>query len=507
MVNYFYKFIKVFIPLSLTILFIISSFTTTLAQPAISKAVKKGLEFGYNFNWAKSDDIFQGLIEKYPDDPRGYHFRASIYLWYYLSNQDKSDFKLFVAYSDSAIEKARNILNKNPDDVDILYILGSDYSYRAIAFSKSEKFLDAVWASKKSESYLNRTLELDSTYYDAYLGLGLYNFAVGQIPSAFRWALNLAGIHGNKATGLDYIKMAAKDGSISKVEAEYYLSQILSEFSDDYKESANYLKNLIGKYPKNLLFNYSYAVLNIKMRKLNEAQKLLVKIIRRQDTTFKQITSFSWFLMGDVFYKKNMFDSAKIYYENFLNTSTDNDYKGIAYYRLAVCYEITGDRLQAKDYFGMTDKGNMDIEDDIFAKRRGEIYFKRPMTKMEIDLTKAKNYIDSGKYKTAIDSLSALLSKIKTDELKAEVYLDLSEANYYLGNYNESLNYALTSKLLNINEEKWIKPFACYYAARADQKIGDTTAVKSFIDEADSYSDYDYQKKIKNLIFALSSKE
>ncbi len=505
MFKVFYNLNKIFIPL--IFVFLIYESVPINAQPAISRAVKKGLAYGYNFEWVKSDNIFQSLIDNYPNDPRGYHFRASIYLWYYLSNQDENDYKTFVLYSDTAIEKARVILNKDPDNVNILYILGSDYSYRAIAFSKSEKFLDAVWASKKSESYLSRTLELDSTYYDAYLGLGLYNFAVGQIPNAFRWALNLAGIHGDKKTGLEYIEKAAREGNISKVEAEYYLSQILSEFSDDYTASARYLKNLISKYPNNILFNYSFAVLNIKMRRLNEAQKILVKILNRPDTTFKQIFSFSRFLMGDVFYKKNMFDSAKVYYENFLNTTTDNDYEGIAYYRLAVCFEVTGDRVDAKKYFGMTDKGNMDIEDDIFAKRKGEVYFKRPLTKIEISLIKAKNYIDSGKYKIAVDSLSSLLEKINTDELKAEVYLYLSEANYYLGNYNESLNYALTSKLLNINEEKWIKPFACYYAARDNKKMGNTAAVKSFLDEAKSFSDYDYQKKLKNLLFALSSSE
>lgn len=505
MFKVFYNLNKIFIPL--IFVFLIYESVPINAQPAISRAVKKGLAYGYNFEWVKSDNVFQSLIDNYPNDPRGYHFRASIYLWYYLSNQDENDYKTFVLYSDTAIEKARVILNKDPDNVNILYILGSDYSYRAIAFSKSEKFLDAVWASKKSESYLSRTLELDSTYYDAYLGLGLYNFAVGQIPNAFRWALNLAGIHGDKKTGLEYIEKAAREGNISKVEAEYYLSQILSEFSDDYTASARYLKNLISKYPNNILFNYSFAVLNIKMRRLNEAQKILVKILNHPDTTFKQIFSFSRFLMGDVFYKKNMFDSAKVYYENFLNTTTDNDYEGIAYYRLAVCFEVTGDRVDAKKYFGMTDKGNMDIEDDIFAKRKGEVYFKRPLTNIEISLIKAKNYIDSGKYKIAVDSLSTLLEKINTDELKAEVYLYLSEANYYLGNYNESLNYALTSKLLNINEEKWIKPFASYYAARDNKKMGHTAAVKSFIDEAKSFSDYDYQKKLKNLLFALSSSE
>ncbi len=476
----------------------------SIAQSVISKTAKRGLEYGYNFNWDKAEKIFQGLIQRYPKDPRGYHYEASIYLWHYLSSQDKQSYNLFVSYSDTAIEKAQAMLDKKPDNPDILYILGSDYSYRTIAFAKAEKFLDAVWASKKSDSYLSQTLALDSTYYDAYLGLGLYYFGVGQIPSTFRWALSLAGIHGNKELGLKFIKKAAKEGDLSKVEAEYYLSQILSDFLFDYNSSSRYLQSLVSSYPDNLLFNYSYAVLEIKKRRLNEAEKILDRIVKNDYSNFKQIISFSNFLLGDVFFKRNQFEAAKKYYSTFLSTANDNDYKGIAYYRLALCFEITGERNEAVKYFELTDKGNMDLEDDIYAKREGDIYSKRSLANTEIDLIKFSNLIDNGKYKIALDSLSGLLERVKTDRLKSEVNLYLSDAAYGLGKYKESLNYAVTSRILNSSDEKWVKPYACYYAARANDKLDDDASAKNYIDEAKSYSDYDYQKKLKNLIAGLS---
>ena len=497
-------FLKIRGKLFLTILIILFSIDLASAQSVISRTVKRGLDYGYNFNWDKAEKTFQGLITRYPKDPRGYHYQASVYLWRYLSNPSKQNYNLFIEYSDTAIDIAKKMLDKNSDNSEILYVLGSDYSYRTIAFTKAEKFLDAVWASKKSDSYLSETLANDSTYYDAYLGLGLYYFGVGQIPSAFRWALSLAGIHGNQELGLKYIKIAAKEGEYSKVEAEYYLSQILSDFLFDYYSSSHYLQSLVSQYPNNLLFNYSFAALEIKRRRLNDAERILEKIITKEDTDFKQIISFSNFLMGDVFFKKNQFEKASKYYLAFTSDPSDNDYKGIAYYRLALCFEINGERAEAEKYFKLTTKGNMDLEDDIYAKREGEIYSKRSLANTEIDLIKYSNMIDNGKYKTAVDSLSELLERVKTDRLKSEVYLYLSDAAFGLDKYNESLNYAVLSKTLNSFDERWVKPFACYYAARANEKLGNYSEAKSFIDEANSYSDFDYQKKLKNMLDALS---
>jgi hypothetical protein len=399
------------------------------------------------------------------------------------------------------------MLDINPADVNLLYTIGSAYTYRAIAFAKSEKYLDAAWASKKSESYLSDALELKPDLYDAYLGLGLYNFAVGQIPAAFKWALNLAGINGDIGMGIKYIKLAADNGNYSKVEAQYYFSQIAAEFSNNAETSTVYLKNLVKKYPSNLLFQYSLASNYIKDKKLKEAKKILKGLVLNDNSKFDQIISLACFLMGDVFFKMNEFDSAKVYYHKFLETTTDNDYSGIANYRLAVCYEILDDRLTAGEYFEKTDSGNMDLDDDIFAKRRGQIYSKRKMSDSEIILVKGANLIDSGNFETAYDTLSSLLVKIQSDKLRAELYLYLSETAFYLGKMEESLSLAAAALKIEESDEKWIAPFACYYAARANKQLGDLGAANYFIDKAEDYSDYDYQNKLKNLLYSVTIKE
>jgi len=467
------------------------------------KNIMQGLEQSYHFKWEKAEETFKDIIKKYPERPEGYHYLSGIYVWYYLSSKDKNELNIFTAYSDTAIEKGLELLDQDSNSDTLLYLLGSNYSYRAIAFAAAENYLDAVWAGKKSNSYLEEAIEINPEKYDAYLGLGLYNFAAGQTPGAFRWVLKLAGIGGDKELGIKYLKLAADEGTYCKTEAQYYYSQVIP----DSVEGMKYLTKLVNKYPENLLFKYSLASLNIKERKLNAAEKILRKIVDYDNEKFLQVVAFSNFLIGDVFYKKNQFDSAIVHYKKFLETTPDNDYTGIASFRLGVSYEISGLRDSAVVYFSSCENGNMDLDDDIYAKRKGGIYLKRTLSENEIAVIKADNMIEAGNYRAAYDSLGSLLKKITSSKLKAEAYLYLNEAAFNLGKYGESLSLASAAIKTEVKDEKWILPYACYYAARANYYLGDEVATNYFIEQAEDYNDYDYQNKLKTLINSLERKE
>ena len=480
------------------------TFTTLLSgQPELDRQIIKGLDACYNFNWKQADNIFRGLIKQYPEDPRGYHFESSIYLWYYLGGNDNKDLDTFEVFSDYALEKAEDILNKNEKNEMALYILGANYSYRAIAFGKARNFLDAAWATKKSESYLSQLLELNPAKTDAYLGLGLYNFAIAQIPSAFKWALNLVGISGDRETGVRFIETAAENGKYSKIEAQYYLAQIEMDFLTDYESSAAILKKLVKRYPRNSLFNYSYAVLLMKQRKLAEADKFLKKVISSGIRQFNQITSFSYFLKGDINFRNNELDSARTYYLHFLESAEDKDYTGIAAYRLAVCYESEGNREEAVKYFERAQTGNMDLDDDIFARRKGELYSERKLTSAELKIIYISNMIGAGKFKAAYDSVDSVLKSFPAADIKPEFLLYKSEASFFMGNYREAIELADQVIENDSTGDRWVIPFAYYFKARANKKLGNQEEVKLNVEKALDENNYDYQNKLKNLVYPL----
>lgn len=475
-------------------------------QQAIKSEILRGLNSYYNFNWSGAENIFNNLIEKYPDDPRGYHYMSSIYFWYYFSNKDKDDLDRFLEYSDSAIEKAAGKIDTLNDDPDLLYILGANYSYRAMAFTQEGKFLDAVWATKRSESFLKKVIEINPKYYDAYLGIGLYNFALGQIPKAFQWALGIAGMKGDKEKGLNYIREAVSRGVFTRVEAKFYFSQILSDFFADYRGASGYLRDLITKYPDNLLFRYSLAVILIKERKLDTADKILRSIAKTQNRKFPQLIAFSNFLIGDIQFKKNNFDSAAAYYNRFIIMTRENDYTGITYYRLAICFEFLEQQNVAKTYFNLCNRGNADIEDDVYARRRGEYFTENKFGPDEKDLVKFGHFIEMGKYKIAVDSLAVLKDSTSSGDVKAEAMLHISDALYALGNYRASADSAMKIKSYDISSEKWLLPYSYYFAARAEEKTANKEKATDNIEEAEGYKNYDYQNKLKNLLFGIKNK-
>lgn len=475
-------------------------------QNDIKDLIKQGLDYSYNFQLKKAEETFNKIITKNPNDPRGYHYASGIYLWIFLSNKDKNDYDSFMNYSSMAIDKASKILDGKEDDETALYTLGANYGFRAMAFMKSNSYINAVWAIKNSNKYLKETLEKNPKNYDAYLGLGLFNYAISLVPGVFKWVLKMAGLSGDRDEGITFLKYAYRNGNNTKTEAAYYLSQIYSETLIDYNTAQGYLRQLLKEYPDNILFQYSEAVVLIKSRHPDEAEKILRKIIKEDNPHFKQIISFSNFLIGEILFRKNDFYSAIGYYDKFISTTKEIDYTGMACFRMAVCYELTGRREEGKKYYIFAGNGNLDIQDDVYAKRRGEIYINRAISPNEISVLEVSNLIESGEFLTAHDSLINIIPRIISDKLKAEAYLYLCDAEYELGKDEESIESGIKSSNIDADEETWIKPFANYYIARAYIKSGNQTKAEEYLEKAEDINDYDYQTKLTAFINALKIK-
>lgn len=483
---------------------VISVFGSSNAD--IDNYIKRGLENCYQFNWKIAEKDFDNIIINYSNDPRGYHYKSSIYLWYYLSSGNESDLDMFLKYSNIAIEKAEEILDTEPLNEEIIYTLGNAYSYRTLGYAKSESYINAIWSSKKSEKYLKKLIELHPANYDAYLGLGLYNFAAAQIPAAFKWALELAGITGDEETGIRYIQISAERGSLSRVEAQYYLSQLLTGVIMDFGKAGEILSSLHKKYPSNILFSYSLAVVYMKMKESDKAEILLKNIIVQNNRKFIKVISFSNFLLGDVYFRSNDFRTALVYYKKFLDGSETSDYKGIASFRMAICYELLGNRESALVYYVKSKTGNKDIEDDIYAARRGEILVKNELSVSERALIMASNKIEYGKFNDGYQELQKLLEAPASQTEKAEILFNISEAAYYLGKYDESLTYALNGAGLKTGEEGWINAFCFYNAARASKYLGREKEMINFVNKAEDSNDWDYQNKLSYLLKSLGRK-
>ena len=495
---------------SLILLFGITLTKVTLPQNSkpfvpFEKKILQGLDATFKFDFEQSEKIFNSLIEKYPDSPAGYHFKSIQYLWKYLDNKNDSDYFSFINLSDSTINKANNLLERDTVDTFLYYILGSSYSYRAVAFTRQESYLDAVLATKKSFFYLNNTVFNDSTCYDAYMGLGLFNFMISQTPPALKWAQRIAGIEGEKEKGIRFLKLAADKGKFSKVEALFYLSQILAEFYAEYDNAEKILISLNSKYRKNLLFEYSLASFYLKLSRLDKSELILNRIISSTDKNFRQLIRYSNLSMGNIYFYRNNFDKAGSYYQTFLSDSSEDYYRGIASLRMGLCCSFSGDSLNAAKYFELADEGNSDIDDDRYAKIIGRRYLENPPDSIQRKIIFIKNLKEAGKYNEARDSLLNILKAGLSKSQLAEINLYLSDVSFHIDSLTQAYSYAI-SAIANDEGENWVKPFSYYFAACASLKLNYLEDAKRYIEKANEYSDYFYENKLANMLNAVEYK-
>ena len=489
--------------LFLSLLIFICSINFTFSQVNIKSKISSGLEALYNFSFKSSDKAFANIIKNYPDNPSGYYYKSISSLWFYLDSKNETDLINFISLTDTAIEKANAILKNDSADVFSLYILGSAYANRTFAFTRNESYFDAVIAARKFHLCFNELLKRDSLYYDAYTGKGLFNFAISQAPQTWSWAINLAGMTGDKKIGLTNLEIASKKGKLSRVDAQFYLSQIYSEFLLKYQPAKRMLNDLTFRYPKNLLFKFALANLQVKTFDLSSASRNYKTVYTSKDTNFIQLKNYAGLALGDILYNQGDYDGARSYYVKFLEQSTDPHFKGITALKIGLSHLFEGDSLSALLYFDKTDEGNDDLDDDEFARNKGEIYLNHLPSSDELKLILIKNKIQSGKFNSAIDSLEKFVEQTFSDTLRAEAILSLSDAYFHLGKYKRSLEYAVA--VFNFDEfELWVKPFACYYAARASRELKNITDAEFFIGYAGNFKNYFFENKLQDRLSFLS---
>jgi len=107
----------------------------------------------------------------------------------------------------------------------------------------------------RGRDHLLRAVALDSSLYDADLGLGLYNYYVDTLSTIARVLRFFMGIPGGtKEEGIRQLRQAMERGQITSAEARFYLAINLHNYDQKYEEALRVITPLVEKYPENPIF-------------------------------------------------------------------------------------------------------------------------------------------------------------------------------------------------------------------------------------------------------------
>ena len=246
----------------------------------LEKLRAKGSEAVLNLDYEDARRTFTEMTRLFPADPIGPQMLAWT-LWletlnktrlrhaaiyssqsFEANSEDKPDPQVTQEFRDlirQATQLARARLQRSPHDPQMLYSLGAVETLRAGYELTVEG--RTLAGSRDGSSGVDRhreAIKLDSTFHDAELSIGLYDYIVGNLPLAAKLFASLTGARGSKKRGLQTLERVAKEGHWERDNAALLL-MALYKHEKRFADSLVLSRALAEKYPRNYLFKLETA--------------------------------------------------------------------------------------------------------------------------------------------------------------------------------------------------------------------------------------------------------
>lgn len=227
-----------------------------------------GLDLLYSGQGGQAIAEFKKIQAAEPDSPLGYLLEAEADWWeiycescsirwntidaWHRSRQPSDE--AYLALLDKGIHLAEMHIAKS-DSAEMEFYAGMGWGLRARLMGLLDDHLGVAHAGVKGRAYLLRCLQLDPQMYDAYAGLGMYNYladALSALAKVLRFFMGIPG--GDKREGLRQLRIAMERGVLTRVGARFYLANNLRIYDHDYFASIDVLSPLVAQYPQNPVF-------------------------------------------------------------------------------------------------------------------------------------------------------------------------------------------------------------------------------------------------------------
>ena len=273
----------------------------------VHKLVKEGIDATYNIDFNTALSRFQQAKSIAPNDLRGPFFESTVYFWKAMLTKNRTDYETYLNLSDNIIERTSSIIDKNENDLDAQFYMGWTYTIRAfLVYTIDKNMLKAASDIKDGNKALIFVVEKNSNYYDAYLGLGVYNYMISMIPRKLQWLTSILGYSGDKEEGKKQLMIASDKGTYTNTEAKFYLT-LLSWREENYPVAEDYAKQLTESHPRSPAIWMVWGLLLSQQDKSKEAIEAYNKALefnkgKESDIVYKSCygaLSTAYFRMND----------------------------------------------------------------------------------------------------------------------------------------------------------------------------------------------------------------
>lgn len=217
--------------------------------PTEEQVVERGLDALYRSDYNGAERAFQDSLQKEPGNPV-YSLGRAAAAWWRMENDfvmpGSPEEKPFLAAVKQAIEDAKSATDAG-EKAQAYLCLGAAYGLRGRWEAAQHKWLAAYLDGRRAYHNQKRALKLDPQLYDAYLGIGAFDYYVATLSSFIRAFVFTSGV--GKEQGLYELKLAAQEGHFGRVAAKLLLVGVYWTSEKKPQEAWKILEELHGLYP------------------------------------------------------------------------------------------------------------------------------------------------------------------------------------------------------------------------------------------------------------------
>ena len=179
--------------------------------PDVMQYATEGINGVYSLDFDTAQKNIERVFRDYPDHPFA-HFGNAMIAWsryeYEYELSDDRQRKVFEQILDDSIAGIKRWMKQYPNDPNAYMGIGALYGLRALFTMRNRSWITAYFSGRKAIKNLEKSLELDPTYYDAYFGLGIYQYYAGTLPSVIKILAKIVAIKGDPDEGVVQLILA-----------------------------------------------------------------------------------------------------------------------------------------------------------------------------------------------------------------------------------------------------------------------------------------------------------
>lgn len=196
-------------------------------DPTFDQPLSRGIALVYSDRFEESLALFEGLQKTHPDHPGPHFYKAATYQTWMSSYRFNGYQKELEKNVEEAIAKGTKLM-RTQNDPWLLFYMGAAFGYRAFYKFRNYHWLDAYQDSRKGLNYIQTGLQKQPRLYDAYLGLGSYDYWSTAKSIVLKLLTFLIG--DKRDLGLQEMELAMEHGRYSRDEARLVLVTALFDY-------------------------------------------------------------------------------------------------------------------------------------------------------------------------------------------------------------------------------------------------------------------------------------